>query len=67
MAWYLISTKAKGLRFKILQLDKGTMKATLQGDTGIPFDRDISQATLEKYGYRVAKVEEEATDEAVSD
>jgi len=58
MAWYLESTKAKGLRFKIVKLDRETMKATLQGDTGIPFERDISEATLEKYGYRVVKVDE---------
>lgn len=58
MAWYLESTKAKGLRFKIVTLNKETMRATLQGDTGIPFDRDISQDTLEKYGYRIIKVDE---------
>lgn len=58
MAWYLESTKAKGLRFKIVKLNRETMKADLQGDTGVPFERDISQATLDKYGYRIVNVDE---------
>lgn len=60
MAWYLESTKARGLKFKILKLDKSTMRATLQGDTGVPFDRDISSDTLAKYGYKIVKVEDHA-------
>ena len=56
--WYLESTKAPGLRFRILKLDKANQRATLQGDTGVPFDRDISQVSLDKYGYRVVKVNE---------
>lgn len=55
--WYLESTKAKGLRFKIVKLDRATMKATLVGDTGVPFERDISQPQLEKFGYTIAKRE----------
>lgn len=58
MAWYLESTKAKGLRFKIIKLDKATMRATLQGDTGVPFERDISGETLTKYGYKIVKAED---------
>lgn len=57
--WYLESTKAPGLRFRIVTLDKSTMRATLQGDTGVPFDRDIGQETLDKYGYKIVKREEE--------
>ena len=56
--WFLESTKAPGLRFRIIKLDKATQRATLQGDTGVPFDRDISQVSLDKYGYRVVKEEE---------
>lgn len=55
--WFLESTKAKGLRFKIVKLDRFTMKATLQGDTGVPFERDISNETLEKFGYKIVKQE----------
>ncbi len=58
MAWYLESTKAPGLRFKILKLDKTSMDATLQGDTGVPFIRNIGPETLQKYGYTVVKVED---------
>lgn len=58
MAWYLNSTKAPGLRFKILKLDKATLKATLEGDTGISFDRNIGPETLEKYGYEIVEVDE---------
>lgn len=62
--FYLEHTKHTGLRFKILKLNKETMHATLQGDTGVPFDRDISEASLTKYGYRVIKVDEDAPIEA---
>ena len=58
-SWYLESTKAPGLRFKIVKLDKATMRATLQGDTGVPFDREIGQETLDKYGYKIVKREDE--------
>lgn len=56
--WFLESTKAPGLRFKIVKLDKVNMRAVLQGDTGVPFERDISQATLDKFGYKIVKAEE---------
>lgn len=56
--WYLESTKAPGLRFKVLKLDRQTMIATLVGATEVPFDRNIGQETLDKYGYKVVKVEE---------
>lgn len=59
VTWYLESTRAPGLRFKIVKLEKATMRATLQGDTGVPFERDIGQETLEKYGYTIVKREEE--------
>lgn len=55
--WFLESTKAKGLRFKIVKLDRSTMKATLVGDTGVPFERDISNESLEKFGYKIVKQE----------
>ena len=58
--FYLESTKAKGLRFKIVKLNKETMRATLQGDTGVPFEHDISEAALTKFGYKVIVVQEEA-------
>lgn len=57
--WYLESTKAPGLRFRIVKLDKATQRATLQGDTGVPFERDISQVSLDKYGYKVVREEQE--------
>lgn len=59
--WFLQSTKAKGLRFKIVKLDRSTMKATLQGETGVPFERDISEAALAKYGYTIVKQEPQPT------
>lgn len=58
MAWYLEHQTAKGLRFKITKLDKVTMHATLEGETGVPFDRDIGQAALTKYGYKIVRVDE---------
>jgi hypothetical protein len=56
MAWYLESTKVPNLRFKVVSLNKATMRAALQGDTGVPFERDISPSTLAQYGYKVVKV-----------
>ena len=56
MKWFLESTKAPGLRFEIVKLDKATMRATLKGDTGVPFERDLSGDTLAKYGYKIVKV-----------
>ena len=63
MAWYLESTKAAGLQFKILKLDKVAKRATLQGPAGTPFERDISQEALDKYGYRVIQVADAPTQE----
>lgn len=60
MAWYLVSTKAPGLKFRIVKLDKSTMRATLSGATGTEFERDISQETLDKLGYQIVKVDEAA-------
>lgn len=58
MAWYLQSTKAEGLRFKIVSLDTITGRATLMGDTGVPFERVLTDETLEKFGYRPVMVTE---------
>jgi hypothetical protein len=41
------------------------MQAQLQGDTGVPFDRVITQDVLDKYGYQIVKVDETAA--AVAD
>lgn len=50
---FLVSTKAKGLRFEILKVNKdlNPPMATLQGDTGVPFEIALTQETLDKYGY----------------
>lgn len=55
--FFLVSTKAPGLEFKILNLDKEKMRARLQGDTGVPFERSISQSDLDTYGYKIEKRE----------
>lgn len=62
MAWFLVSTKAPGLKFRIVKLDKTTMRAVLRGATGSEFERDISQETLDKLGYKVAQIEEAETE-----
>ena len=51
--FFLVSTKAKGLEFEIIKLDRDAMRATLQGETGVPFETSIQQAELDKYGYTV--------------
>jgi hypothetical protein len=59
---YLESTIAPGLRFRVLKLNKETKQATLLGDTGVPFDRILSDELMQKYGYKavVEVVEDEA-------
>jgi N-acetyl-anhydromuramyl-L-alanine amidase AmpD len=56
--FYLKSTKAKDLRFKVVHLDKATMRATLQGDTGAPFETSVTEENLKKYGYEIEVVME---------
>lgn len=57
---FLNSTKAKGLKFEVLKVNKEVDPpiATLRGDTGVPFEIRLTQETLEKYGYEVLIVEE---------
>jgi hypothetical protein len=57
--FYLECTKAPGLRFLILKLNRETMHAQLLGDTGVPFERVLSDDVLAKYGYKVVIEREE--------
>lgn len=63
MAWFLESTKAPGLYFRIVKLDKTTMRATLSGATGTEFERDISQETLDKLGYKVVQRDDDKAEQ----
>lgn len=54
--FFLVSTKAKGLRFEVISLDKEAMRATIKGDTGVPFETSITPETLDKLGYTVSVV-----------
>ena len=56
--WYLVSKKAPGLRLKIVKMEVGTRRATLVGETGVPFERVITDETLEKFGWTVTRVDE---------
>ena len=64
--FFLVSTKAKGLEFEIVDLDKDNMRATLQGETGVPFQTSIRQDELDKYGYTVQVRMVEVPDEVLS-
>lgn len=55
--WYLESTTAPGLRFKILNFDRATKRAKLLGDTGVPFETALTDEVLEQYHYRIVRVE----------
>ena len=61
--YWLVSTKAKGLKFRIVDLNRETQKATLLGDTGVPFEHSITEDTLKNLGYEIKVVE--ASDAAV--
>lgn len=62
--FFLVSTKAKGLRFEIVKLDKENMKATLRGDTGVDFETSIKQDVLDNLGYAIEVVPCEVLDDA---
>lgn len=51
--FFLVSTKCKGLEFQIVNLNRESMMATLQGETGIPFDTSIKQDVLDNLGYMI--------------
>lgn len=65
---YLVSTKTPGLKFKILgrrvenpdDPEKTKLYLTLEGAHGVTFERLISDAILEKYGYAVEVHDDEA-------
>lgn len=66
---YLASTKKDGLRFRILgravenpeepDPDKVRMRLTLEGAHGITFERVVTSASLEKFGYQVVVADED--------
>lgn len=55
MKWFLESTKDPRIAFEIVKLDRGTMRATLMGETGVPFDKEITADVLAKYHYQIVK------------
>ena len=68
---YLVSTKKPGLKFKVIGRrienadDPKNMKAyfMLEGSHGVTFERLITEAILEKYGYVVETIDvEDAND-----
>lgn len=56
MAFFIESTRKPGLRYKVVKLDKSTMRATLLGELEVPFERVLDAVSLEKYGYKIVKV-----------
>lgn len=54
---YLESTKAPGLRFRVMKVEKGTMRAQLLGDTGVAFERVLTDDVMNRYGYKLVRVE----------
>jgi hypothetical protein len=64
MAFFLESTRKPGLRYRVAKLDKATMRATLVGELNVPFERVLDAASLEKYGYKIVKVPDEAVAKA---
>lgn len=51
--FWIVSTKQPTLAFKIIHLDKETMRAKLLGPTGVPFEQSITDDNLKKYGYQI--------------
>lgn len=63
--FWIVSTKAKGLKFKVVDFDTNTKKATLLGDTGVPFQHAVDDDTMARLGYVFEQRTLEAHDEAV--
>lgn len=62
--FFLVSTKAKGLKFEIVELNREEMKATLRGDTGVDFTASVTQAELDRLGYTIDIRDVEILDDA---
>lgn len=56
---YLENLKDPDVRFKVMSYDKETKVAKLKGGYGAEFSRDISKASLAKFGYKIVKSEAE--------
>jgi len=56
---YIQNIKNPDIRFKVNKYDKDTKLGTLEGEFGAVFSRDLSKASLEKYGYKLVKSEVE--------
>ena len=54
---YLENKTNPSIRFEVLTYDKATKVATVRGQYGAEFTRDISKEALEKYGYHIVKSE----------
>lgn len=52
---YIENIKNPNIRFKVNKYDKETKLGTLEGEYGAVFSRDLSKASLEKYGYKLVK------------
>ncbi len=48
-----------GVRFRVLEYDKESGEAALQGAFGATFRRNISKPMLQKYGFKVVKSDKE--------
>lgn len=58
---YLVSTKKPGLQFKILggkRQEDGSVLMRLEGAHGVTFERKVTDAILQQYGYVVQTVEQ---------
>jgi hypothetical protein len=57
MRVYVQSTKNPELRFEVVTYDSASKTATLRGEFGAQFTRDMSKASLQKYGYEIVESE----------
>jgi hypothetical protein len=55
--YYVVSTEVEGRRFQILDFDKQTKVAKLQGEQ-TPFEQSLEPELLKELGYKIVREEE---------
>lgn len=63
--FWLVNTTLSGLRYRVLDRNKDTMRATIVGDTGVPFEVSVKPDDLEKLAYTVEITMEDVPDAPV--
>jgi hypothetical protein len=56
---YIENLKDPSVRFRVVEYDKESKMGKLEGEYGAKFSRDLSKASLAKFGYKIVKSEKQ--------